>query len=215
VIHDHRITFSLFPKPEKLKLTRVYILGNQAGAARRLAEDLRLESLEMVKDITPGVFLIDDYDMYRKYKKTIDASVNAGGLALFLELPPGHYQIGGSSVTVSTCGMGQRHFVSRNTGHQIVADFLPDDFKFWYEAAVDHPSPLLSTVFESDAWVPILTSGNGGWTGPWREVNAAAEMADGKGCWRICQVHLAGRIQGNPVARIFSERLLTYRRGDN
>jgi hypothetical protein len=215
VIHDHRLTLSLFPKPEKLKVSPVRILGGKTGAARRLTENLRLESLGMATEITPDVFLIDDYDIYRRHKNIINGSVKAGGLALFLELPPGSYQIGGSDITVSACGMGQRHFVSRNTGHPVVADFAPDDFKFWYDAALDHPSPLLSTVFESDPWLPILTSGNGGWAGPWRKVNAAAEMDDGKGCWRICQVHLAGRIHGNPVARIFAERLMTYKRGDN
>jgi beta-mannosidase len=105
--------------------------------------------------------------------------------------------------------MGARNFVSRDTGHRLVQGFRPDDFKFWYDASVGYVTPLLETTFCAEEWEPILASGNGSWeSGEWKPTLAAAERADGEGEWRVCNVKLAGRIQGNPVARIFATRLL-------
>ena len=76
---------------------------------------------------------------------------------------------------------------------------------------VDYPTPILSTVFEAPDWDAILSSGNGDWQGNWKPFFAAAEKQDGSGVWRVCQVQLSGRIRGNPVAEIFSRRLLEKR----
>jgi hypothetical protein len=92
------------------------------------------------------------------------------------------------------------HFVSRATGHPLVAGFQPDDFKLWYDAKLDRVSPLLGRpTFNAAGWEPILLSFN---------EMAAGWKADGKGRWCICQIELAGRIAGNPVAAVFARRLL-------
>jgi len=60
--------------------------------------------------------------------------------------------------------------------------------------------PLLNVpTFQALGWEPILLSFNHlavGW------------KPDGKGHWCVCQVELASRTIGNPVASIFVRRLL-------
>jgi hypothetical protein len=92
------------------------------------------------------------------------------------------------------------HFVSRATGHRLVEGFQADDFKFWYDAKLDRPSPLLNApAFKAPGWEPILLSFN---------ATAAGWKADGKGHWCICQIELAGRTAGNALATTFAQRLL-------
>ena len=124
-----------------------------------------------------------------------------------LEIPEGDHEIAGDQIVVLACGMGARHFVSRDTGHPLVAGFEPTDFRFWYDPDEDRPSPLLRTTFDAHGWTPILTAGNGGWSGEWRPMLAAAEKIIGKGRVRICQVSLAGRTV-NPVAESFALRMI-------
>ncbi len=108
--------------------------------------------------------------------------------------------------------MGARHFVSRDTGHPLVAGFEPDDFRHWYDPAVDRISPLLETCFRAEGWTPILCTGSGGGTLPsptaWSPALAVAEKRVGVGLWRICQAALAGRVATNPVANLFARRFL-------
>ena len=99
--------------------------------------------------------------------------------------------------------------MSRKTGHALVRDFAPNDFRLWYDAADDSITPILHTTLTAEGWTPILTSGNGGWAEKWYPALAAAEKTDGKGVWRICQLKLAGRLFGNPVATLFAQRLIS------
>ncbi|MGW8257575.1 MAG: hypothetical protein ACWGMZ_08830 [Thermoguttaceae bacterium] len=127
---------------------------------------------------------------------------------MFLKLKDGKYKIGGSAVKVggsrfhALVGAKPRglHFVSRATGHRLVQGFQPNDFQFWYDAKVDHPTPLLNChFFRASGWEPILLS---------FDQMVAAWKPDGKGHWCISQIELSGRTEGNPVATIFAERLL-------
>lgn len=103
--------------------------------------------------------------------------------------------------------------MSRATGHPLVAGFAPEDFRFWFDPAVDRPAPLLRTVFFAEScWNPILLSGQGGWGQEWRRALAAAEQGIGAGSIIVCQVKLAGRTGTNPVARLFAERLCLHRK---
>ena len=105
--------------------------------------------------------------------------------------------------------LGPRHFVSCDSGHPMVEGFEREDFKFWFDETTGHATPLLTTVLEADGWTPILLSGDGGWGRSWGPVPVAAERADGKGCWRICQVELLNRLKTNPAAALFAARLFT------
>jgi hypothetical protein len=183
-----------------------YILGKRNGKAAQLARELGAKPTFAGK-IKPGqVILIDEASQYAGRREEVDGAVSSGATAVFLELPPGEYEIAGDKITIAPCGMGGRHFVSRDTGHPLVAGFEPYDFKFWVDPAVGHPAPLLDAVIEGSSWTSILMSGNGGWEIDWHATPAAVEKRHGAGAYRICQVKLTGRLI-NPVARIFAGQL--------
>ncbi len=205
IIHHTRLELDVFENPPTPVLS-AHILGGPDGKADRLTRFLGYKAL--FGSAQPhGLIIIDDYARYRHQKAAIDAAVRHGSLAVFLDLHPGSYRIGEGKIEVQKCGMGPRHFVSRDSGHDMVRGFQPDDFKFWYDAGAGYVTPLLSSVLDAPGWRAILISGNGDWHGNWRPVPAAAELKRGKGMWRICQVNLADHIEGNPVAHLFSHRL--------
>ena len=202
ILRDTAVEYVVFPRLPALGATRVHIAGKGRG-------------LQLLRElgITPAakaasVILVDDYAAYRKHRAKIDRAATIGARVVFLELPAGEYKIGGSTVRVEDCVMRPRQFISRQTGHRFVEGFEPEDFKCWYEPAADCFRPLLETMFEAEDWRPILTNGNGVWSGPvWRKMLAAAEKPAGKGAYIICQVTLAGRTRHNPVAALFARRL--------
>jgi len=208
ILHDTVLKIEVFSPIEKINDEPIQIIGDQKGKAAKLTDELKIEKIFSQQIGVSSIILIDDFVMYRQFKSEIDQAVKKGALTIFIDLPVGEYHIAGAEISVKQCGMGARHFVSRKTGHPLVKDFQPNDFKFWYDEKYDYSTPLLSTTFEAEGWTPILTSGDGDWQGNWRPILAAAEKKDGQGLWRICQVHLSGRIQGNPVAEKFAKRLL-------
>lgn len=205
VIHESNMPLTVFPSTPTGKRIKVNIVGSEAGKAHKLADELGLQIVANVS--AADVILIDDFKVYQKKRNSITRSVEMGVNATVLELPIGEYGIANTSVRVEQCGMGDRHFVSRDTRHQLVEDFEPEDFKFWYDPENDRISPLISTTFSAKGWDMILSSGNGDWSTGWIPALAAAEKRVGKGVFRICQVHLAGMLM-NPVARIFANKLI-------
>lgn len=207
LLHDTSLTFGVFPRNEG-KLRRIYVMGSTKGKAAQLAADLGVAPVHEGPLMPGDAILIDDMARFAKAGTRVNEAVRAGARAVFLELPPGKYRIGEQegtivrntgNITFCTIPRGL-HFVSRATGNQLVKDFRPDDFKFWYDVQCDCPSPLLDTPpFQANGWEPILTS---------FDAMAAGWKADGKGHWCICQIRLAGRIAGNPVAAMFAKRLL-------
>jgi hypothetical protein len=131
-----------------------------------------------------------------------------------LDLPAGEHELDSTKLTVRHAGGNPRHFVSRGTGHPLVAGFETNDFRFWHDEKTGYVRPLLHRTFMADGWEAILATGDQDDTGQWFVKNqwgpalAAAQRAVGAGCVRICQIDLAGRTRGNPVARIFARRLL-------
>jgi hypothetical protein len=208
ILHDTFLKIQVFRPVEKFSADHIQIIGARNDKAAHLADELKIDKIFSPQISSTAIILIDDFDKYLESKSEIDQAVKNGSLVIFIELPVGEFDIGKTRISIKECGMGARHFVSRKTGHPLVNDFQPDDFKFWYDAKFDYPTPLLATTFEAPDWTPILISGNGNWQGNWQPALAAAEKREGLGIWRICQVHLSGRIQGNPVAGIFARRLL-------
>lgn len=209
-MHDTAIELDIFPaQPANgAPRPRAHIVGRRNGKAAQLARELGLRAVFAGAIRPDDVIVIDDMARYAAQQSLIDFAVQGGALAVFVELPAGSYEIGGSTLRVEPCGMGGRHFVSRDTGHPLVEGFQAEDFKFWYDPMVDRPGPLLDTVLDAPGWTPILMSGNGGWEVDWRATPAAVEQQHGAGVWRVCQVKLAGRLV-NPVARIFAARLFS------
>jgi len=203
ILRDTEIEYEVFPTIPSHRTASVLALGT--GKARQLVQELNL----CTETTSPPVYVIDEYAAYLTRRHEIDSAVTRGARAVFLELPVGDYQVGGSAVHVEECVMRAREFTSRATGHRFVKDFEPEDFKCWYDPEAGYFRPLLPTVFEADGWQPILTNGNGIWgKGTWKKMLAAAEKPMGKGAYIICQVRLAGRTRHNPVAALFARRLL-------
>lgn len=209
ILHDTAWDLAVFPRPAQSAVKPVRIIGSPDGTAVRLARELGVPF-----SVTGGMsdtLLIDDFAIFEQERDTILHAVARGAVAIFIELQPGTYLIDSSTVAVSACGMGQRHFVSRRTGHPLVHDFEPNDFRFWYDADAGYVTPFLAATFEAEGWQPILVSGNGNWTGDWLPALAAAERVHGAGKLIICQPRLAGRVRHNPAAYIFACRLLGRR----
>jgi len=188
----------------------VRVVGRHDSAAARLAHELGLPG-ETADASSSQVIIISDPNDYAQQAEAVEQAVRAGAHAVFLNLPPGEHTICGDRVEVKVAGMNPRHFASRATGHPLVADLGPHDFRFWYDTDAGYVTPLLGSTFSvspGDGWSPILLSGNGDWSGKWGPAWAAAQRTCGAGSVTICQVALVGRTAGNPVARIFAARLL-------
>ena len=92
----------------------------------------------------------------------------------------------------------------------MVKDAKPFDFSFWYDDTKGLVRPLLSSMVKADTgWNPVLKTGKTSWVDMAGEYAAVAEMKKGKGAYRICQVQLNDRINHNPAAKIFAQRLLS------
>jgi hypothetical protein len=199
LLHDTSVTVKVLPR-QQIELRRLYVIGKTDGKAALLAKELSAQPVYTGPMESDDALLIDDMKVFERVQEDVTRAVRGGARAVFLELREGKYKISDTDVTVGTTKSESLHFVSRDTGHSLVDGFQRDDFKFWYDARLDRPSPLLKCPsFEAPGWERILLSFN-------RLV--AGQKPDGKGHWCICQLALSGRITGNPVASIFARRLL-------
>jgi hypothetical protein len=199
-LHDTAQTLEVFPllaqssprnTPQTLGGEKAHLLASEISLSPATAKAL---------------WIIDD-PAHLKDPALLDV-VAAGGTALVIELPPGEYDIAGSRIVCEETGMEKRHFVARAIEHPLARHFREDDFKFWFDPALDRAAPLLETLFfADDTWTPILRTGQGGWGRDWEPALAAAEKPHGKGRFILCQVTLTGRLV-NPVARLFAQRLV-------
>jgi hypothetical protein len=205
-IHDTRVVFNAFPKAPRVTAP-VFVYGDKARGQAALA------ALGIDPAAGPigeaEVILVTDVEDYLSAPQDLNRAVRNGARAILLSLPTGRHAIGAHAVEVRKAGMGPRHFVSCDSGHPMIEGFEREDFKFWFDESAGHATPLLTTVLAADGWTPILLSGDGGWGRSWGPVPVATERADGKGCWRLCQVELLNRLKTNPVAALFAARLLT------
>ena len=215
ILHDTSIHLTVFPAVPAIGEDRcVMIIGARDGKAARLARELGLKPVfsRTLRPEPRTLFLIDDPVRFAARRADVAAAVRAGATAVLLELPAGDYKLAGTKIMIEPCAMNARHFVSRATGHPLVAGFEPEDFRLWHDPAVDRIAPLIETCFRAEGWTPILTAGSGNANlqdrTAWSPALAAAEKCDGNGRWRICQVTLTGRVIANPVAGIFARRLL-------
>ncbi len=216
ILHDTAVDLMIFPAMPVTGEARVTVIGARNGKAATLARELGLKPVFGMPRLATSdmrhVLLIDDPARFAVRRADVESAVRAGATALFLELPAGEYAIAGATLKMEACGMGPRHFVSRNTGHPLVEGFKPGDFRLWHDPAVDRIAPFLETCFRAEGWTPILTTGSGGGTLPsptaWAPALAAAEKREGLGRWRVCQIALAGRTATNPVADRFARRIV-------
>ena len=210
ILFDTAQDIEVFPLLPKANARRLFIIGHRNGPAATLAKELRLACVCEGSPQATDVIVVDDPAAFARHRSAVDAAVKTGATAVFLELPVGNHAVPGGELTVALGGMDHRHFVGCSTGHELVADFQPYDCFFWHDAKLGYPSPLLATVLDPvpTGWTTILESGNGSWESDWKSVPAAVEKQVGQGTVRVCQVKLAHRSATNPVAAIFTRRLL-------
>ncbi len=138
------------------------------------------------------------------------ARVAAGATLVLNELKPGTHSILTDTLEIKPCGFTTLDFAFRATGHVLVADFAPDDFRYWHDPACNLITPLLPATFQAPRWTPILVRGEAGWGATPRPALAAAEKSHGKGRIIVSLISLAGRTTTNPAARHFAQRLLNH-----
>lgn len=204
-VSESVIDIDVFPK-QYYTLTNVFATTSKKNIAATLVNELKATSTKSYT--SANTIIIDDYNWYQKHKNEIDGLVKNGKSVLFLELKQGEYAIGNSNIAVENTAMGSYYFASPTTGHSIVKDNKPMDFKFWYHQEKEMVAPFLNTVFIANNWVPIISSGSTNWVGDKGDALAVAEMKYGRGKFRVCQLQLNHRLNTNPTARIFVERLL-------
>ncbi len=198
------LDMEVFPKKEKIS-TSIFSTSSK-GAAGQILDKLDATAVQSMQQAS--VILIDDFNWYQQNKVEIDALVKTGKRVVFLELKEGEYNIATSEVKVENTIMGEYYYVSPAAGHRLVDWAKPMDFKFWYNDEAKCVLPFVSSVFRAKDWEPILNSGRTSWAGDQGAYLAAAEKQYGQGCFIICQLKVSGFVISNPVARIFSNKLL-------
>lgn len=196
--------FTIFPAPDRTKTSSpICLLDGGKSAAKRLLGEMKIPGAVRAPRADDLIVASDA----KAIAKALPA-VRAGATLLLLELPVGEHRIGDETVKVEVAGFSPRHFVSRASGHPLVAGFEPNDFRFWFDPSCDSASPLLDTLFHAENWTPILLTSQSGWGCKTSSAHACAEKTFGKGRVIICQTKLAGRTSTNPTAHLFSQRLL-------
>jgi len=197
LVHDTSTEVEFFPKPTPINLS-VQVIGSRTNIASRLAHELHLRTSRKAT-----IFLIDDYAAYDKRRQEIDSAITNGATAIFLNLPKGFFWLPDSTEWLRVQSANP-HFLSRATGHPVVADFEPFDFMFWFDEHAGMITPLGNGKFSDDDWDATILK--------CQDQAAVAERKCGKGRVVLCEAFLADRVSANPIARIFAERLLTGQR---
>ena len=207
-VSESEIDLDIFPQKEKISKLSVFT-PSVKGKARELLKELGVQNSESVE--SSHVILVDSIIYYRKNKQRIDKLVEEGKTLVFLELPEGNYEIGKSKIAIEKTIMGKYYFVSPKTGHILMKDAKPFDFKFWYNDSQNLVTPLLESMINSDdTWIPILKTGKTTWKTTAGEYSAVSELKSGKGRFIICQLQLINRTKSNPTAKKFAIQLLNY-----
>ncbi len=200
--------FEVFPAPAPAAQAPVRVLGDRNGPAARLVRETGRRARFTGAPERAPVLVVDGAAL-AAHRDAVEHCARNGGQVLVLDLPEGAHRLAGSDVTVSDAGFRAMHFCSRNTGHPLVRGFQPLDFRFWHDAACGYPTPFVPSTMQAPGWEPVLRSAHTGWRQDAIPALAAACRTVGGGRLIVCKFALAGGVAGNPVARLFAERLLT------
>lgn len=204
-VSQNSFEFEVFPKiPQSTK--KVYIHGEKNGKASQLAQQAGLNQVDDMKHA--DVLLFDDIKTYYNAQRKIDSLVNTGKTMIFIELPANEYSIANTNLLIEKTAMGNYYFVSPVTGHPMIKEYKPFDFRFWVSEKSGCISPILANTITGKDWTPILSSGSSNWLGDKGQVMACAELKHGKGVFRICEVLLADKLKYNPTAAAFLINLI-------
>ncbi|WP_257669900.1 glycosyl hydrolase 2 galactose-binding domain-containing protein [Parapedobacter tibetensis] len=196
-VHERSETIALYPAAAPAKAA--VWLANRNGTGMQLSDEMDCTVVnEMGK---ADVLVIDDINDYINDKDRIEAQVIKGKRLVFLTIPQGVYNVGADSIWIKPCSMGSYYFVSPQTGHPMVKQNQPLDFRFWYDANKKVIRPFLEAMLVAEGWSAILKTGDASWGGGKApdHAMAVAEQPFGKGKIRICQLALHGRVRDNPA----------------
>lgn len=206
-VSQSTLDLEVFPK-QNTPSGNIFVSSDE-GEAIGILDELGITAQKSLEQAS--VILIDDFSWYKQNKSSVEELVRSGKRAIFLDLEVGSYMLAESKLTVENTIMGEYYFVSPATGHKIVNWAKTRDFRFWYNSEKECVRPFINKVFKAEDWTPILLTGRTSWGADLGPHLAVAEKKYGKGCYVVCQLKLNNRINANPVARKFAEKLLNIR----
>jgi len=214
VVNNYETVIGVFPK-EGANLGKICFVGESEEIRKQIAQCFEYTDTLLDKADKDTVILTFDVEKYKETENRLLNLIEKGAKVILFTLPDGETEIAGTMLNVTKCPSRPVHFVSRNTGHPIVADFGPKDVRHWYNEKEDCITPILYETFDAEGFTPILTGGKRGERttenpqGKWESANAVAEKKIGEGYLRICQINMQDRINKNPVAQTIFKRLIT------
>jgi hypothetical protein len=94
---------------------------------------------------------------------------------------------------------------------ETVEGFKPNNFRLWFDPAHGYAATFADSVIVGEGWTPVLLAGRGGFGTPWSPTPVVAEKQIGKGALILCQLDLHSRIDANPSAALFAQRLREWK----
>lgn len=215
LLHDTETEVEVFPRFDRArnKALTAAIVGRPQGRAWKLAESLGLSPRVFSRSAPARLILVDQVDAYEVVRDAVLDSVRTGGTAVFLEQEPGAaWRLEQGQVTVRR--MRGREFVSRKTGHPIVAGFQPFDFSYWYDRDKDFIEYVATSYLEGGGLKPILLTAEAARPGdpnPQRKtMPVSAELRLDQGRLIFTQLKATGRIDYEPVAAAYYQAIIEY-----
>ncbi len=213
LLYDTETEIEIFPAREvSNRRIAAAIIGRPGGRAWKLAETLGLQphSFLPAGDRAPIVF-VDSVDAYEMVRDELLRFARKGRTVLFLEQNPGAvWRLESEDIAVK--GMRGREFVSRQTGHPLVASFQPFDFSYWYDRGKDYIEDVAATYLEGPNLTPILLTGEAARPGDpnpqRRTMPVAAEVRVGSGSLILSQLKATGRVDYEPVAAAYYQAII-------
>ena len=214
LIHDSETEVEIFPALNTAHNSGVgvAIVGRPEGRAWKLAQTLGLQPhLFSPAGERASIAFVDTVDAYEVVRSGLLSFVERGSTAVFLEQEPGAvWRLGKDDITVKE--INGREFVSRKTGHPLVASFQPFDFSYWYDAEKDYIEYVATTYLEGPDLAPILQTAEAPRPGdvhPQRRVlPVSAELRLGKGSLVVSQLKATNRVSYEPVAAAYYQALI-------
>jgi hypothetical protein len=208
LMHDTETQVEVFPAANNAARD-VAIVGRAGGRAWKLAESLGAKP-RLFPASAPAVF-VDSFDAFAVVRDAVLQAARNGASVVFLEQSQkGAWDLGDRTVKVHR--MGGKEFVSRKTGHPLVAGFAPFDFAYWYDPEKDYIEYVAQAYLEGDGITPVLITGENARPGdPYpihRSMSVVGEMKLGRGRLIFSELKTTGRIGTEPVARSLFDRIL-------
>jgi Glycosyl hydrolases family 2, sugar binding domain/Glycosyl hydrolases family 2, TIM barrel domain/Glycosyl hydrolases family 2 len=214
LVHDSTFEVDIFPAFDKAanSATETAIVGGLDDRAWKLAQNLGLKPhpFSPAQEHAP-IALVDDVDAFEMVRNGIFRFTSEGGTAVFLEQKAGTvWRLEKGEVAVKE--LGGREFVSRKTGHPLVAGFQSFDFAYWYDAPKGYIEYVTTTYLEGEGLAPILQIAKmvklGQPEAHRNVVPVAGELRLGKGSIIVSQLKASERVRHEPAAAAYFQAIV-------